>query len=178
MAEAHYHYLIVGGLREDYCITHDGRVTEGAQGGNAAYAGAGAALWNRSVGLLSRVGCNYPSQWLDQLERIGFDVSGVVVLPEPQDTRTFYAYLSPVDRVDTNPAFHFQRIGRPLPKALLDYRTSTEGRSGPIVWLRWRCVRRICRPDWRGYRVRTLLRPTSSPTASFQSTCAGPVCPW
>src|SRR4030065_506897 len=71
MAEAHYHYLVVGGLREDYCITHDGRVTEGAQGGNAAYAGAGAALWNRSVGLLSRVGCNYPSQWLGQLQRGG-----------------------------------------------------------------------------------------------------------
>jgi ribokinase len=129
MAEAQYHYLIVGGLREDYCITHDGRVTEGAQGGNAAYAGAGAALWNRSVGLLSRVGCNYPTQWLEQLQRVGFDVSGVIVLPEPQDTRTFYAYLSPVDRVDTNPAFHFQRIGRPLPKALLDYRTSTEGQQ-------------------------------------------------
>src|SRR3990172_5812945 len=82
MAEAHYRYLIVGGLREDYCITHDGRVTEGAQGGNAAYGGAGAALWNRSVGLLSRVGCNYPSQWLEQLQRVGVDVSGVVVLPD------------------------------------------------------------------------------------------------
>jgi ribokinase len=129
MAEAQYDYLIVGGLREVYCITHDGRVTERAQGGNAAYAGVGAALWTRSVGLLSRVGCNYPAEWLAELRRAGIDVEAVVVLPEPQDSRTFYAYLSPVDRVDTNPAFHYQRIGRPMPRALLDYRSSTEGQE-------------------------------------------------
>jgi ribokinase len=129
MGEARYHYLIAGGLREDYCITHDGRVTEGAQGGNAAYAGVGAALWSRSVGLLSRVGCNYPAEWLRRLEQSGIDVSAVIVLPEPHDTRTFYAYLSPVDRSDTNPALHYQRIGRPLPKALVDYRSSTEGQE-------------------------------------------------
>jgi sugar/nucleoside kinase (ribokinase family) len=129
MTEAQYHYLIVGGLREDYCITHDGRVTEGAQGGNAAYAGVGAALWSRSVGLLSRVGSNYPGEWLDRLRAAGMDVSAVVVLPEPHDTRTFYAYQSPTERVDTNPAAHYQRLGRPLPKALVDYRSSTEGQE-------------------------------------------------
>lgn len=134
MAEARYDYLITGGLREDYCITHDGQVIEGAPGGNAAYAAAGAAIWSPSVGLLSRVGCNYPQAWLRMLERAGLDASAVVVLPEPQDTRTFYAYLSATERVDTNPAFHFQRIGRTFPRALLDYRSSTEGQEWTARW--------------------------------------------
>ena len=122
-------YAILGGLREDYCITHDEKVLLGELGGNAAYAGAGAAVWSEGIGLVSRVGSNYPAKWLEKLSRSGFDLQGVRILPEPHDTRTFYAYLSPEERVDTNPAFHFMRIGQSLPKELLDYRSSTEGQE-------------------------------------------------
>ncbi len=131
-------YAILGGLREDYCITHDERVRLGELGGNAAYAGAGAALWGQRVGLVSRVGSNYPSRWLEMLSKAGFDLQGVRILPEPQDTRTFYAYRSPEERMDTNPAYHFMRIEQQLPKELLDYRSSTEGQEstetfGPLA---------------------------------------------
>jgi sugar/nucleoside kinase (ribokinase family) len=120
-------YLVIGGLREDYCITHDGQARSGELGGNAVYAAAGAALWSDSVGLIGRVGSNFPSTWLEDIEHAGFDIGGVRVLPDPQDTRTFYAYLSLEDRVDTNPNLHYQRAGLPLPKELVDYVSSTEG---------------------------------------------------
>ena len=99
-------YLIIGGLREDYCITHDGQARSGLLGGNAVYAATGAALWSDSVGILGRVGSNFPSSWLEQIAASGFDTSGVTVLPGPQDTRTFYAYRSLEERVDTNPNLH------------------------------------------------------------------------
>jgi sugar/nucleoside kinase (ribokinase family) len=118
-------FAFVGGLRQDYCITHDGRVFAGMLGGNALYAAVGARVWGASVGVVSRVGSDYPSAWLERLREEGFNLDGVRVLPDPQDTRTFYAYLSPDERVDTSPASHFLRVGHPLPKELLGYQHST-----------------------------------------------------
>ena len=132
-------YLIIGGPREDYCITHDGRARSGVLGGNAVYAATGAALWSDSVGILGRVGSNFPLSWLEQIAAAGLDTSGVTVLPNPQDTRTFYAYRSLKERVDTNPNLHYQRAGLSIPKALTDYVSSTEGQRskdsfGPLAF--------------------------------------------
>ena len=118
-------YAFVGGLRQDYCITHDGRVFAGILGGNAVYAAVGARVWGASVALVSRVGSDYPAAWLERLRDKGFNLDGVHVDPEPQDTRTFYAYLSPDERVDTSPASHFLRVGHTLPKELIGYQHST-----------------------------------------------------
>ena len=119
-------YLFIGGLRTDYCITHDGEVRLGVMGGNAVYAATGASLWSSSVGIISRVGSNYPKEWLDTLQASNINIDGVHILEEAYDTRTFYAYISEEERIDVNPAAHFLRVGHPLPKELLDYRSSTE----------------------------------------------------
>jgi sugar/nucleoside kinase (ribokinase family) len=124
MAES-VEFAFVGGLRRDYCITHDGRVFTDVLGGNALYAAVGARIWGASVAVISRVGSDYPVGWLDQLRARGFNLDGVRVLPEPQDTRTFYAYTSPDERADTSPASHYLRVGHPLPKELLGYQHST-----------------------------------------------------
>jgi sugar/nucleoside kinase (ribokinase family) len=129
----HVDYAIVGGLRDDYFITPDGQTHLHQLGGNALYAAVGARLWARSpaqtVGLIARVGANFPREWLDEIVQHGMDVGGVVVRPETLDTRTFYAYRSLEERDDTDPAAHFQRIGQPLPPALVGYATSTEGQE-------------------------------------------------
>lgn len=137
-ARVSVNYLIIGGLREDYCITHAGLARSGVLGGNAVYAAAGAALWSNSVGLVGRVGSNFPANWLAEISAAGLNTSGITVLSEPQDTRTFYAYLSLEERVDSNPNLHYQRAGLPIPKALLDYVSSTAGqqskdRFGPLA---------------------------------------------
>jgi hypothetical protein len=135
---AEVNYLIIGGLREDYFITHDHQVHLGVLGGNAVYAAAGAAVWTNGIGIVSRIGSNYPSEWLQQIHNSGIAIQSIQVLDEPQDTRTFYAYLSEEERVDTNPAQHFLRINQPLPKFLIDYRSSTEDQEereslGPLT---------------------------------------------
>lgn len=121
--------IVIGGLREDYSITHDDQVRLGVLGGNAVYAAVGAAVWRAETAIISRVGSNYPQEWLQLISQAGLGIDGVRVLPEPQDTRTFYAYLSPEERVDTNPTAHFLRLGLPLPKALQDYANSTAGQE-------------------------------------------------
>ena len=120
-----------GGLRVDYLITLDGQAHLREMGGNALYAAVGAKIWTDQVGLLARVGENYPVGWRDALRRHGLDTSGVRVMPGQQDLRTFFAYLDPCTRVDTDPAFHFAHIGQNLPDELCDYVHSTPGQDDP-----------------------------------------------
>lgn len=126
MTPNYVQYAFLGGLRQDYFITHDGRSHQGILGGNAVFAAVGARIWSDSVGIISRVGVNFPSEWLHDLEQHGVATKGIIVLPEAMDTRTFYAYLSTEERVDTNPASHYLRINQPLPKDLVGYHSSTE----------------------------------------------------
>jgi len=138
MPRPYIEFAIVGGLREDYCITAGGEIHLRQPGGNALYAAAGARLWSEHIGLVSRVGSNYPSEWLADMDARGLDLRGVKVLPTPEDTRTFYAYLALEERVDTDPAVHFARVGQSMPPELENYITSTEGqeeraRFGPLA---------------------------------------------
>ncbi len=126
MSEENIRYLFIGGLREDYFITHKGEVYLGELGGNAVYAAAGARIWSKSVGIVSRIGSNFPTDWVDMIEDAGICTKSILTLDQDLDTRTFYAYLSEEERVDTNPASHFLRINHPLPKFLIDYQSSTE----------------------------------------------------
>jgi sugar/nucleoside kinase (ribokinase family) len=132
MTSEDYQYAFLGGMRQDYCITHDGRVFLGVLGGNAVYAAVGAKHWSNSVGIISRVGSNYPIEWLDDLRHVGINVDSVLILPDPQNTLTFYAYLTTEERVDTNPPAHFLRIHHELPKELVEYRSSTEGQDARV----------------------------------------------
>jgi ribokinase len=129
MSTASIEYAFVGGLREDYCLTANGEAHLRKVGGNALYAAVGARVWTDHVGMLARVGSNYPAEWLELIQKRGLDTRGVKVLPEPQDTRTFYAYRTLEERTDLNPAEHFARLGLPLPPELENYASSTEGQE-------------------------------------------------
>ena len=122
-------FLFIGGLREDYCITPDQRVIPGTLGGNAVYSAVGARIWTDSVGIVSRVGNNFPRRWLEQLENAGINTHWVKILGDNHPSITFYAYLSPEERVDTNPIAHFARIGEQMPKELVGYTNSTTGQG-------------------------------------------------
>jgi ribokinase len=137
MSSPPINYAVVGGLREDYFITPEGQAHLRHLGGNAVYAAVGARLWTDRVGLVARVGSNYPREWLDIVAARGLDTNGVIVLPTPLDNRTFYAYLNLEERDDLHPERHFARLGLPIPPGLIGYATSTEGqehrdRVGPL----------------------------------------------
>lgn len=122
-------YFTAGGLRIDYVITADGQVHLREMGGNAIYSAVGARIWAVQVGILSRIGENYPQEWLSQLEHAGIRIEGIRRIPGWQDMRTFYAYLDLETRVDTEPEQHFARLGLALPEDLLGYVHSTPGQD-------------------------------------------------
>jgi len=122
-------YFTAGGLRIDYLITADQHVHLRKMGGNAIYSAVGARIWSEGVGILSRVGENYPQEWLDQLEDAGICTEGVRRIPGWRDMRTFYAYLDLETRVDTDPEGHFARLGLSLPQDLQGYVDSTPGQD-------------------------------------------------
>ncbi len=87
------------------------------------YAATGFGVWEdtQQMGLIARVGEDYPRLWLEQLHQRGFDVRGVRVLPEAVDLRSFYVYTDLNTRLTEDPAVHFTRLQQPFPKALLNY---------------------------------------------------------
>jgi sugar/nucleoside kinase (ribokinase family) len=121
--------VVAGGVRLDYVIDTAGEAHLRQIGGNAVYAAAGARLWTERVGLLSRVGENFPPEVLRLLNESGFDMEGVHVIPGKHETATFYAYMPDGRRLDTAPAEHFRRIRQPLPHELAYYEHSTPGQG-------------------------------------------------
>jgi sugar/nucleoside kinase (ribokinase family) len=122
-------YFTAGGLRVDYLITPHQQVHLRQIGGNAVYSAVGARIWADQVGILSRVGDNYPREWLNRLERAGIGTQGVRRVAGRHDMRTFYAYLDLETRVDSDPARHFAALGKSLPADLLGYVDSTPGQD-------------------------------------------------
>jgi len=129
MAGEQSDFVVLGRLQQDYFITHDGHSHEGILGGNAVYAAIGAKLWADSIFIVSRVGSDFPETLLNELADIGIDTSGITVLPEPHDTRKFYAYSSLEEKIDTVPPAHYLRINQPLPKDLINYQGHTPPRE-------------------------------------------------
>jgi sugar/nucleoside kinase (ribokinase family) len=114
-------FLVFGRLTRMFLLPPNGRALLDIPGGNALYAAAGLALWEQGVGLVARVGEDYPRAWLQQFQQRGLDTRGVHILPEMLDVREFLAYTDLNTRFIDNPVTHFARRELPFPRALLGY---------------------------------------------------------
>jgi sugar/nucleoside kinase (ribokinase family) len=75
--------VIAGNLTIDDTVLPDGRTAMGAIGGDVLYTGLGAALWTQDVGLLSRVGEDFPTEHLERIRAAGLDTAGLVSCAGP-----------------------------------------------------------------------------------------------
>lgn len=115
-------HIIAGQLRRNYIITPQGQAALDVPGGNVLYAAIGISIWEPGgIGLVSRVGEDYPQAWLDKIAEKGIDRRGVHILPEAVDLRHFVACTDVETRSTDNPVSHFSRLGMPFPKTLLGY---------------------------------------------------------
>jgi hypothetical protein len=114
-------HIIIGTLRRTFLLPPQGRVRLDRAGGNILYAGAGLSLWQNHIGLVSRVGEDYPRQWIEAISAHGFDTRGIQILPEAVDVREFIAYSDIQTRHTDNPVAHFARREITFPKSLLGY---------------------------------------------------------
>jgi sugar/nucleoside kinase (ribokinase family) len=122
----HPFYVIAGQLRRDYLLPPEGRPLLDVPGGNMLYAASGARIWSDRIGLLSRIGEDYPQEWLKQFANRGFDTNGIRILAEGMDLRSFRAYMDSSTLQISNPVAHFARLGLPFPKSLLGFQPRRE----------------------------------------------------
>jgi sugar/nucleoside kinase (ribokinase family) len=114
-------FVIAGRLRREYLLPPTGRPYIDVPGGNLLYAAAGLGIWDSRVGLLGRVGEDYPQEWLHSFEKRGWDTRGVHILADSLDLRYFQAQLDLQTVQYANPVAHFARLGLSFPKSLLGY---------------------------------------------------------
>lgn len=123
--------VFLGRLERQALINPAGEVFIDQAGGNLLYAAAGFRLWGNKPGLVTRVGNDYPQEWLEDFQRGGLDTLGIRALDKPYDLRTFTAYKD-LHTIDTaRPIRHFAKLGMPFPKSLLGYEGSSPERDNP-----------------------------------------------
>lgn len=124
-------FVVAGLMRREYLLPPAGRPLLDAPGGNLLYAAGGLRVWESEIGLLGRVGEDYPVQWRRGFEKRGFDTRGLKVLPGSLDLRSFRAYSESFDVSKNNPVSHFARREMNFPKSLLGYKPPPDGRDDP-----------------------------------------------
>lgn len=118
--------IVVGSLNREFILPLNNRPLLDVPGGSALYAAVGAAVWTQGIGLVGRVGEDYPQAWLRRFEALGLDVRGVRILPQPLEVRSFRAWLDERTCYHDRPITHFARLGLPFPQALLGYQAPAE----------------------------------------------------
>lgn len=114
-------FVITGQLKRVYAVLPSGKSLLDVPGGSLFYAAAGLGVWETGIGLIGRIGEDYPHEWLEDVARRGIDIRGIHILPEAIDLRYFAAYPDADTLITDNPVAQFARLGLPYPKALLGY---------------------------------------------------------
>ena len=115
--------VFVGEFQREFSLTADDQWLLDSPGGNALYASVGYLVWENeeSPGILTRVGEDFPQDWLDDFSNQRINVDGVVVLPQAVDLRACYIHQEHQTRQVIDPIPHFSRLGITLPPALVGY---------------------------------------------------------
>lgn len=120
------HYVIFGQLTREFVLPAVGQARLDVPGGSLLYAGAGLGVWESGIGLVGRVGNEYPRAWLNDVKKRGLDTTGIHVLPKDLDVRDFVAYNEKFEANRVNPVSHFARREMTFPKSLLGYQPDKE----------------------------------------------------
>jgi fructoselysine-6-P-deglycase FrlB-like protein/sugar/nucleoside kinase (ribokinase family) len=99
--------IIVGNLTIDDVIHASGETAMASLGGNAIHCATAAQLWQAPVGIVARVGEDFPVDALQRLRAAGIDTGGTHSIPGPtvrnwviyeSDGRRHWIYRTPVER--------------------------------------------------------------------------------
>lgn len=114
-------YILAGKLTRQFTLFPKGQAVLDEQGGNLLYAASGLGLWDAGIGLIARVGKDYPEEWLKKIGKRNFDTRGIRVLGDDLDVRAFSAFSDYDTESTIDPLSHFSRMGIAVPKSLLGY---------------------------------------------------------
>ena len=119
-------FLVFGKLTREYLLPTTGPARLDVAGGSLLYAAAGLRMWKSEIGLVGRVGYDYPREWLNACIARGFDTRGIRVVSKNFDMREFLAYNESFEPNQINPVSHFARREMTFPKSLLGYQPTDD----------------------------------------------------
>ncbi len=114
-------FALLGTLQREYLLPPQGRPCLDIPGGEVLYAAAGTALWQPQegrLGLIARTGIDFPLEWLERLQALGWQVDGVHRQERITDSRRVRVYTPRGERVRTGWAVWFAERGYPFPQDL------------------------------------------------------------
>ena len=110
-------FLVFGQLTREYLLPPAGLPRLDGAGGSLLYAAGGLGVWEKSIGLVGRVGNDYPREWLNQCIARGLDTRGIRILPQNLDVREFTSNDSLYERNSLRSRFwgrmRMPRVSRP-----------------------------------------------------------------
>jgi len=115
-------FVFAGRLNREYILPVEGAPVLDRAGGSPLYAAGAASVWTQGIGLLARVGEDYPNRWLQDFKKRGINTEGIRVVPGSLDLRSFRAYNKKRELSRSNPVGHFAARQLTFPKVLLGYR--------------------------------------------------------
>lgn len=121
-------FLVFGQLTREYLLPPTDQPRLDVAGGSLLYAAAGLRVWESSIGLVGRVGEDYPREWLNDCMSRGFDTSGIRIISKQLDIREFLSYNESFEVTYINPVTQFARRGLTFPKSLLGYQPPDESK--------------------------------------------------
>jgi len=96
-------YIAFGGMTVDNVITADGHRLIGVCGGNALYSAVGMKVWADDIGIVARVGDDYPHECIQAAAGYGLDLRGLRMLNGPHRLRVAFANRADGSRTRTVP---------------------------------------------------------------------------
>ena len=114
-------FLVFGNLTREYLLPAIGQPRLDVAGGNLLYAAAGLRVWESDVGLVGRVGDDYPRAWLNDCKSRGFDTGGIKIISQNLDVREFVSYNESFELSEINPITHFARRELTFPKRVVEH---------------------------------------------------------
>ncbi len=123
-------FVIAGRINREYVLPPVGVPLLDAAGGSALYAAGGLLLWDADLGVLARVGEDYPRARLHEVAARGIDTGGIEIVQDTLDLRAFYAYDAKFQIARGSPVSQFARRGLTFPKALLGFQAAPESPDG------------------------------------------------
>ncbi|HUG34028.1 MAG TPA: hypothetical protein VMJ90_04615, partial [Anaerolineales bacterium] len=125
-------FLVFGNLTREFLLPAFGPPRMDVPGGSLLYSAAGLRVWESDIGLVARVGEDYPRAWLNECKARGFDTAGIKILPQPLEVREFIAFTETFEVNRINPIVQFSRRGLTFPKSLLGYQPPEERRQDEV----------------------------------------------
>ena len=95
-------YVVVGGVSIDHVVNTQGERMTSQVGGNAVYGSAGVRLWTGpgKIGIVARMGTDYPREWIQEIQDAGIDTQGVRSVDKPHGLVGGFVYDSRGNRPD------------------------------------------------------------------------------